>query len=133
MVKMAPVPSVLGFLRLSTLLIVAGMLTLSVRGPVRAQAYQDGDREERQQFRRPGQGPSASNLPEWAKPSSPHGSLEEETGSSVDGTMQTNQPTLPGDPEQVPVDGGLALLAAAGAGYAVRKLNEEEEEDDEPA
>jgi hypothetical protein len=33
----------------------------------------------------------------------------------------------------VPVDGGIALLAAAGAGYAVRKLNQDDEEDDEPA
>jgi len=47
--------------------------------------------------------------------------------------MQTNQPSLPGDPNQVPVDGGLALLAAAGAGYAVRKLNEDEEDDEDPA
>jgi hypothetical protein len=32
----------------------------------------------------------------------------------------------------VPVDGGLAFLAAAGAGYAVRKLNEEDEDGEEP-
>jgi hypothetical protein len=30
------------------------------------------------------------------------------------------------------VDGGIALLAAAGAGYAVRKLNEDDD-DEEPA
>ena len=46
--------------------------------------------------------------------------------------METNGPP-PGD-VPVPVDGGLALLAAAGAGYAVRRLSEEEEDgEDEPA
>jgi len=49
-----------------------------------------------------------------------------------DTQMNSTPPTLPDDPPQVPVDGGLALLAAAGAGYAVRKLNEEDE-DDPPA
>jgi hypothetical protein len=45
--------------------------------------------------------------------------------------MQTNNPpTLPGGPTQVPVDGGLALLAAAGAGYAVRKLKNDEDDED---
>jgi hypothetical protein len=43
--------------------------------------------------------------------------------------METKAPPPGGEP--VPVDGGLALLAAAGAGYAVRKLNEEEEDDEE--
>jgi hypothetical protein len=48
--------------------------------------------------------------------------------------MQTKDaPSLPGSPDQVPVDGGLALLAAAGAGYAVRKLNQDEEDDEDPA
>jgi len=51
--------------------------------------------------------------------------------------MSTNDgpPELPSPaPTQVPVDGGVALLAAAGAGYAVRKLREEDDdEDDEPA
>jgi len=48
--------------------------------------------------------------------------------------MQTQDaPTLPASPDQVPVDGGLALLAAAGAGYAVRKLNEDEDDEEDPA
>lgn len=46
--------------------------------------------------------------------------------------MQTHQPSLPNGPDQVPVDGGLALLAAAGAGYAVRKLNEDEDDEEDP-
>ena len=32
------------------------------------------------------------------------------------------QPGLPGNPSQVPIDGGLGLLAAAGGAYAVKKL-----------
>lgn len=31
-------------------------------------------------------------------------------------------PTLPAKPTQNPVDGGLALLAAAGGAYAINKL-----------
>ncbi len=31
-------------------------------------------------------------------------------------------PGLPSAPDQAPIDGGLGLLAAAGAGYAYRKL-----------
>lgn len=31
-------------------------------------------------------------------------------------------PGLPGAPNQAPIDGGLGLLAAGGAAYAVRKL-----------
>lgn len=32
------------------------------------------------------------------------------------------QPSFPDDPEQIPIDSGLALLTAAGAGYAIKKL-----------
>lgn len=31
-------------------------------------------------------------------------------------------PTLPGMPDQAPIDGGLGLLAAAGGAYAFKKL-----------
>ncbi len=33
-------------------------------------------------------------------------------------------PGLPDSPNQVPIDGGLALLAAAGGGYAIKKLRD---------
>lgn len=36
-------------------------------------------------------------------------------------------PGLP-DPDQAPIDGGLALLAAAGCGYAIKKLRDPEKE-----
>lgn len=34
------------------------------------------------------------------------------------------QPSFPDDPDQIPVDGGLALLAAAGLGVAAKKFRE---------
>jgi hypothetical protein len=34
------------------------------------------------------------------------------------------QPTIPTDPQGVPVDGGLSILLGAGIGYGVKKLND---------
>ncbi|MDR9419613.1 DUF3824 domain-containing protein [Gracilimonas sp.] len=34
------------------------------------------------------------------------------------------QPSLPTSPDQAPIDGGLSLLAAAGGGYAIKKLRD---------
>jgi hypothetical protein len=34
-------------------------------------------------------------------------------------------PTLPNDPENVPIDGGLSLLVAAGVGYAVKRKKDQ--------
>lgn len=34
------------------------------------------------------------------------------------------QPGLPGNPSQAPIDGGLGLLAAGGAAYAIKKIRE---------
>lgn len=36
--------------------------------------------------------------------------------------MMLGQPGLPSAPTQAPIDGGLALLAAAGGAYAWKKL-----------
>lgn len=38
------------------------------------------------------------------------------------------QPTLPGNPSQAPIDGGLMLLAAGGGAYAIKKLREKRKE-----
>ena len=43
-------------------------------------------------------------------------------GESAAATSNATAPSMPGDPSQVPVDGGLGWLAAAGAAYAVRRL-----------
>ena len=36
------------------------------------------------------------------------------------------QPSFPDDPQQIPVDGGLALLTAAGAGYALKNFRDKQ-------
>jgi hypothetical protein len=92
--------------------------------------------DESQHFRdRPSEaeGPThSSQLPDWAEPADPS-SRSSDRKSSIDGEMRTHAPQPPSNPSRVPVDGGVALLAAAGAGYAVRKLSQDDEEDDEPA
>jgi len=106
-----------------------------------ALSQEAGDRVPNDHEQRTARESPGPNLPGWAEPSERpgnrqlgrEGGIQNQSYSSLDGAMQTNQPELPGDPDQVPVDGGLALLAAAGAGYAVRRLREEEDEDEEPA
>lgn len=41
---------------------------------------------------------------------------------ATDLVAQPPPPTLPGMPDQAPIDGGLGLLAAGGAAYAWKKL-----------
>ena len=42
-----------------------------------------------------------------------------------------SQPSLPSNPPQAPIDGGLGLLAAAGGAYAYKKLkNKRTQEED---
>ena len=41
------------------------------------------------------------------------------------------QPTLPSNPPQAPIDGGLGLLAAAGGAYAYKKLKEKRNQEEE--
>ncbi|MEL6610627.1 MAG: hypothetical protein AAFQ53_00915 [Bacteroidota bacterium] len=59
---------------------------------------------------------AAQSLPDWAAPSTSPPAFEETPAEAV--------PTLPPNPPQVPIDGGLGLLALAGAGYAARKLRQ---------
>ena len=61
----------------------------------------------------------AVGLPQWAAPQPPAPSFGGWRGSGV--RMQAS-PALPSDPSKVPVDGGLGWLAAAGAAYALRRL-----------
>ncbi len=53
-------------------------------------------------------------LPSWAAPSSPPPAAPAAAPSMV--------PAPPPPPDPVPLDGGLGLLALAGAGYAAKKL-----------
>jgi hypothetical protein len=43
-------------------------------------------------------------------------------------TVLMAQPNLPAAPSQAPIDGGLSLLAAAGGGYAIKKLRDRKKE-----
>ena len=57
------------------------------------------------------------DLPDWATPSSAN-PYDAPAVEAVDG------PGLPSAPAPVPLDGGLGLLALAGAGYAAKKLRD---------
>ena len=41
-----------------------------------------------------------------------------------------SQPSLPSNPPQAPIDGGLGLLAAAGGAYAYKKLKGKKNQED---
>lgn len=41
-----------------------------------------------------------------------------------------SQPSLPSNPPQAPIDGGLGLLAAAGGAYAYKKLKDRKNQDE---
>lgn len=102
------------------LLVLGGMNVEAARGQTYTRPEHQGEVEQTG----PGQDRgTVGDLPSWAEPAEPRGP------SSTNAKSAAAPPDPPGDPTQVPVDGGVALLAAAGAGYAVRKLSEEEEED----
>jgi hypothetical protein len=42
-------------------------------------------------------------------------------------SLASAQPGFP-EPSQAPIDGGLSLLAAAGGGYAIKKLRDRKKE-----
>ena len=41
-----------------------------------------------------------------------------------------SQPSLPSNPPQAPIDGGLGLLAAAGGAYAYKKLKDRKNQEE---
>ena len=61
---------------------------------------------------------ATSSIPDWAAPASPAAS-----GTGVE-SMGGPPPNPPSAPAQVPLDGGLGLLALAGGAYAARKLRQ---------
>ena len=107
------------------------LVSMLIGAPAFGQGTQDRSRiQERPSG--PSEGSqSGSNLPSWAAPSRPEVGASNTPSIGSDGA-QTNAPGPPAAPSRVPVDGGVALLAAAGAGYAVRKLGDSDEDDDEP-
>ena len=44
--------------------------------------------------------------------------------------MVMSQPSLPSNPDQAPIDGGLGLLAAAGGAYAYKKLKDKRNQEE---
>ena len=70
--------------------------------------------------------PSAQSIPDWAAPTRPPAT----SGGGIAALVpcppgQTDDGMggcIPDPPPQVPVDGGLGLLALAGAGLAARRL-----------
>ena len=75
-------------------------------------------------------GHGSTGLPGWAAPSSPPSSFGNR-GSRAPGMMNNAAPGMPNSPSQVPVDGGLGWLAAAGAAYAASRLRKTNGSDDE--
>lgn len=65
---------------------------------------------------------AAQSVPDWAAAPSSDASAEAEANKGP------GPPPPPPPPPGVPVDGGLALLALAGAGYAARRLREQKPE-----
>jgi hypothetical protein len=124
--------------RIGGILALIGLLFGSWTGSTMAQSYRDSDsrfgsdRLEKQSRDR--QHSSSSNLPDWAEPSAeqPRDLRGDSSPQSADAKANAAPPDPPDNPSRIPVDGGIALLAAAGAGYAVRKLNEDDD-DEEPA
>jgi hypothetical protein len=112
---------------LALALLVVGMQPSVVNAQVSDRPGQGPDMNHRQL-----RGPDASTrLPSWAEPKSPVSRRPDGVGTQGPGPATNDAPTLPGDPPQVPVDGGLSLLALAGAGYAARKLRQSSDEEDE--
>ena len=66
---------------------------------------------------------AAQDVPSWAAPSTSN--PYESNGPAVEAV---DGPGLPGTPTPVPLDGGLGLLALAGAGYAAKKLRDRRED-----
>jgi len=66
-----------------------------------------------------GGGAMAQEMPSWAAPSNDRGFSVQ---SDSDPPSAFEPPDFPPNPAPVPVDGGLALLALAGAGYAARRM-----------
>ena len=127
------------FVALVPLLIAGGLL---VATPAAAQWGPDDDQDDVPDWGEPSweqeappvedrraDEPSSTRLPDWAD----SGSFDEDGAERYDFGAETNQGPAPPPPppERVPVDGGLSLLALAGAGYAAHKLRRRDEDDDD--
>lgn len=80
-----------------------------------------------------GSDPAGTRLPSYAQPSNPPSPFSQPPSEKASGGQaQTNSdaPSMPATPSQVPL-GGAEWLAAAGAAYALNRLRKKNGEDDE--
>lgn len=73
---------------------------------------------------------ASGGVPDWAAPSDPGSSSSWGSAGEVGDGVQMDNVGLPDDPNKVPIDGGLAWLLAAGAGYAAHRLRKKEDDTD---
>ena len=118
------------------LIATSGMLVTEATAQSAWGSASPDQQDERTQYESPrADDPAGTGVPDWADSGS-SGDFQRGSEEPIGFGPEMNQgPGLPGDPPQVPVDGGLSLLALAGAGYAARKLrnrDDEGESDDMP-
>lgn len=79
--------------------------------------------DERSQYESPRpDDPAGTGLPDWADSGASAGDSDWSSGGAVADGVEMNNEDPPAPPPQLPVDGGLSLLALAGAGYAANRL-----------
>lgn len=109
----------------SVAVLVASVLLVLTTAPTRAQSGppSPSNRPSMQRGQTmPGgsSSPSGPRVPSWAESRVPAPSFHSRTPR---GPRTNSAPGMPGDdPSNMPVDGGLGWLAAAGAAYTVRRL-----------
>jgi len=112
-------------------ILVLALLVAGMQPPVAEAQVSDRPDRDRKVLNPQNRSPDASTrLPAWAEPESPAFRGDDGRGQRDLGPMANDAPDLPGPPDQVPVDGGLSLLALAGAGYAARKLRQSSDDDE---
>lgn len=98
---------------LTAVLMLFGIALVTLPSTAHAQAQSDRGGQSVQG--------GAQSLPSWAEPQDARTSKD---SSPIEDDLTPTAPPPPDDPSRVPVDGGLSLLALAGAGYATKKLRD---------
>lgn len=117
------------------IIFVFGIGLACVGGPEAEAQSQRSQQVPAQQRAAPGSGgaPVGTEGPAATRPSNPQSSLgQSPSGATPSDGAQTQAPTAPSDPSQVPL-GGAEWVAAAGAAYALNRVRKDASEggDDE--